>query len=241
MNRKLMVVVAMLVAGCGSVVSGEEDVDVGGDTAGDTAGDVGADADADVATDVPDVAEDTADVAADEATGETEADVTEEADEGSEDGTVDPCPGGWLDTTTSLCWEEPSGLTGSLDVAEGYCTGRAAADGLPWRLPTISELRTLIRGCPSNVVGGSCRVSDSCTDWSCHSDSECLYCDTLAGPGPDGCYWPEGIDCGWYWSSTTCPDSSRAWGIAFHQGSIGTVDILCPTGACRFRCVRALL
>ena len=252
MNKLIVTlgVIGML-AGCGSVVSGEEDnadgtADVGADGTADTAGDVAQDV-ADVGPGEEGSPEDVAgeDSATDEGTSETEADATDEADVAD---ATDPCEGGWLDETTGLCWEEPSGTEGNWDEANGYCAGRATADGLPWRLPTISELRTLVRGCPSIVAGGSCRVADSCPSMTtCYSATECLICGVDAGPGPAGSYGPDELFVdGVYASVTASTDDSITgfWSISFRNGGIFRLWQTCaPASDCYtfFMCVRFVL
>ena len=97
-----------------------------------------------------------------------------------------------------------------------------------WKVPTISESRSLVRGCPSNVTGGACGVTDTCLGTSC--DVGCTICDNLGGPGSLGCYWPEGINgpCNMYWSSSVYFDSGRGSyryrQAGFADGSIGSCD-----------------
>ena len=66
----------------------------------------------------------------------------------------------WTDRTTGLTWQrEPLGSGGSWDGATNIC-GLLGLPGGGWRLPTISELRTLIRWCPDSMTGGACKVTD---------------------------------------------------------------------------------
>jgi hypothetical protein len=123
--------------------------------------------------------------------------------------------------------------------AENHC--KVNVDGLPgagWRLPTISELRSLVRGCPATVTDGTCRVIDSCVVDSCFTDV-CFGCALRTGE----CRWDPGLggDCSssWFWSSIPVTDApANAWGVAFDTGQInrGAVD---QDGA--VRCVRSRL
>jgi len=51
-------------------------------------------------------------------------------------------------------------------MANNYC------EILGGRLPTISELRTLVKNCSGTVTGGSCNVTDDCLCYS--SSCDCL-------------------------------------------------------------------
>jgi hypothetical protein len=123
-------------------------------------------------------------------------------------------------------WADPaSGLTWQAEVTSGYVDHEAAVafcDGLvlegadDWRLPTISELRTLVVGCEGSEDGVACPVTDECSWIACQTE-DCYACEH--GPGPaDGCYGnPELSDsCEYLWSSTLVADEfDRAWAVGF--------------------------
>jgi uncharacterized protein (TIGR02145 family) len=143
------------------------------------------------------------------------------------DGTV-------TDPATGLVWEKkPS--TGYLnwEQAKAHCQ----AKGRGWHLPTISELRSLIRGCPATQTGGSCNLADGgCTGWNCR-DSSCDGCGYQKGPA-GGCYWDSTLEggCGWFWSSSpVADDSGNAWGVTFGVGDVGSPGVNDARGV---RCVR---
>jgi hypothetical protein len=155
-------------------------------------------------------------------------------DAGVDDGDVpddasSPCPEGWYDPTSGLCWQEPTADT-DMDWYEAvsYCENLVLG-GYPagtWRLPTISELRSLIRGCPTTETGGGCGVTDSCLGWECSSDA-CWGCTSPEGPGAGGRYWPpELAGAGWYfWSSSSYSVAPNyAWLVDFHGGVVYVND-----------------
>jgi hypothetical protein len=84
-----------------------------------------------------------------------------------------------------------------------------------WRLPTISELRTLIQNCPATETGGECGVTDSCLSGDCWNDS-CSGC----GYDSSGKYSVFG-DTGWFWSSSSYVDyTDFAWYVNFNVGGV---------------------
>ena len=122
--------------------------------------------------------------------------------------------GTWYDSSSGLTWQNPP-ANNSMDwqSAKDYCANLSLDGHSDWRLPTISELRSLIRGCPGTVTGGACGVTDSCLDSSCWSESDCWSCSFSDGPA-DGCYWPDEMEgpCNWYWSSSPVEDyANYAW------------------------------
>jgi hypothetical protein len=130
-------------------------------------------------------------------------------------------------STTTMTWAP----------AVAYCSNLVLAGYDDWRLPTISELRSLIRGCAATATGGSCGVTDACSQRTVCWSSACNGC-TFNG-GPDGgCYWPSALEGGCYftWSSTDIPDyGDSAWGMNFIDASTGEGG---KTGGGYVRCVR---
>ncbi|MFH1436120.1 MAG: DUF1566 domain-containing protein [Pseudomonadota bacterium] len=115
--------------------------------------------------------------------------------------------GCWRDPTTGYLWQDPPMTDGlAWDAAISYCAGLSLAGHDEWKLPTISELRTLIRGCAATEDGGPCGATDACLESACSHD--CDECEDGGGPGARGCYWDKALEgyCGpawWYWSSST--------------------------------------
>ena len=128
-----------------------------------------------------------------------------------------------MDPDTLLTWQvaPPHGNFTSWKQAVDYCDGLRLAGHGDWRLPSISELRTLIEGCEATVAGGECIVSDDCTEDACQT-AACFSCRFGEGPG-GGCYSRPGLlePCEHYWSATRVPDNmDRAWAIGFAGGFI---------------------
>jgi len=151
------------------------------------------------------------------------------------DAQADLDSGGWCDPSSGLCWQDPvDGAERTWSDAMAYCSGLSLGGYGPgsWHLPTISELRSLIRGCPASVTGGTCGVTDSCPGDGCWRRAECGGCDEYGGSGvgrnisgqrTTGCYWTEGLDgkCGFYWSSSSYGGGvSDAWFVSFNTGFI---------------------
>ena len=133
-----------------------------------------------------------------------------------------PTPEGtWKDPMSGLTWQTtPTGGPMKWFNAEAHCIGLSLDSG-GWRLPTVSELRTLLRGCPATEDGGSCNVEEGCLEYSCW-DISCASCFYLKGP-TFGCYWPENAQgaCTTYWSSSTVTDDNGyAWYVSFDTGLV---------------------
>jgi len=144
--------------------------------------------------------------------GSTSTDLVDSVDTSSADAASEAVSGGaWTDPTTGLTWQTGSYAT-NVDAAEAiaYCTDLVLAGISDWRLPSISELRTLLRGCPDTEAGGACHETDECpgVGSDCYDGQACMGCEWMKGPGKAGCYWPPEMDglCDWYWSSTPSDD-----------------------------------
>jgi Protein of unknown function (DUF1566) len=132
----------------------------------------------------------------------------------------------WTDTTTGLMWQvTPKARTMSWRSAKGHCANQKTGAYSDWRLPTISELRTLIRGCDPTESRGSCSVSDNCLSSTCQNNS-CTVCPGGGGPLNGGGYWPKQLQgdyrIGEYWSSSPVEShKSLGWFVNFFHGHIG--------------------
>jgi len=121
--------------------------------------------------------------------------------------------GTWHDSSTDLIWQNPdAGVAMFWQEAKDYCNNLWLVDKNDWRLPTISELRTLIRGCPSTEPGGICGVTDDCHDISCWNKSACMSCPANEGPS-NGCYWPDEIEGYCFYPSMYASSSTYMGGM----------------------------
>ena len=137
---------------------------------------------------------------------------------------VSICPT-WTDPTSGLTWRNPPAeITMTWSAAKQYCTD-LGLDGGGWHLPTIGELRSLIRGCPATEAGGSCNVEEGdCLSVLCKGGS-CIGCSEVGGPA-NGCYWPGEMlgSCVRLWSSSAA-DAGEGWGVNFAYGSVAHIDV----------------
>lgn len=124
------------------------------------------------------------------------------------------------------CYDSKSGLTWSRIAsntswvwydAVDYCNSLSQGGLSGWHLPTISELRTLIKNCGGTVTGGSCGVTDSCLSSSCATNS----CDSCSYDS-SGKYSKFGDNKSLWSSSTLSDNTNRAWGVWFSDGGVGT-------------------
>jgi len=135
------------------------------------------------------------------------------------------CEGGKYDPNSNLCWENPySSLQYTWSDAIAYCEDLVVGESDNWRMPTVTELRSLVRGCPVTEVDGSCPISED-SPFSDNTD-ECDGCEEHMGPGNGGCYWDEGLigDCDVrLWSSSEVTDVIEdVWVFAFGWAIIVT-------------------
>ena len=167
--------------------------------------------------------------------------------DGSTDELKDNGDGTFTDQCTGLVWQNPP-FDGEKkwEAAKSYCTdNEAGLPGTGWYLPNISELRSLIRGCPNTETGGACEVTDVCSKCGvgqsclsytpCHND--CSSCSNGDGPA-DGCYWLDEMEgpCSRYRSSSPVEDGvGYAFVVLFGSGH---VDTDYTTVASYVRCVR---
>lgn len=143
--------------------------------------------------------------------------------------TTEPPAGTWIDYDTGLMWQNPTEMGfigGTWDEENSYCENLVLAQYSNWRLPSISELRSIVRGCKSSETNGTCGVNDDCLKMECRTD-ECNGCE----PKPDEkYYWPDELEGNPYtinghWSvSQVGDDDKNAWIMIFYSASIQLED-----------------
>jgi hypothetical protein len=146
----------------------------------------------------------------------------------------------WADAQSGLLWQiSPTGGMLKWEAAKAHCAGLKFGGHNDWRLPTIAELRSLIRGCPGTEKGGGCGVTDVCRTSGCWKNP-CGGCPGKGGPGVGGAYWPpelSGDAAHWFWSSSAGGgNAGGAWGVDFENGSVHNSFLEHLDGAAR--CVR---
>ena len=162
-----------------------------------------------------------------------------------------------------LEWENPPGFHGrkitsrgktkqtneaTWDEAQRYCAELERDGHKDWRLPTIDELRTLVRGCPPTAPEGACRVREGClSKGECYDIGLCRNalaegwpCKGGEGPSVDGYYLHSQLETqpakSLYWSSSVIIDApDHRWGLYYYYGTINDLSISMRHSV---RCVR---
>ena len=106
------------------------------------------------------------------------------------EGMRDNCDGTFTDINTGMMWQglgqdHPLANTNT-NLMQRQCNttktgcnnGRYYDD---WRVPTIDEVRSMIRGCADTVWGGPCPASESCYDFEACLNSDCSGCGNSNG------------------------------------------------------------
>jgi hypothetical protein len=103
------------------------------------------------------------------------------------------------------------------DAAVQHCATLSYGAHSDWRLPLVTELMSLVRGCP-NI--GTCAITEQCETTRCDINT-CNDCAYYAGPS-NRCYWPSEMkgDCSSYWSATNTYTTTRAYYVVFYLGNV---------------------
>ncbi len=146
--------------------------------------------------------------------------------------------GAWVDPVSGLTWQNPPAQKMyDWKDAKAYCSHLELGGYSDWRLPTISELRSLIRRCSANQTGGSCRVTDTCLS-SNLCDENCHACEAKE----ERYYWPDEMEKAgndtwqFFWSSSPVEDRVyNVWLVGFIGGIVYNGSVDDPSSV---RCVR---
>lgn len=128
-------------------------------------------------------------------------------------------------TNDGLSWGDKLDYKMNWADANAHCISKGK------RLPTISELRTLIQNCPGSEIGGRCSVTDDC------NSSYCVDFFCSCGDPYDSSYVGDHSVLGdneKLWSYTT-GSSGEYWVVDFSRASFDT-DLI--TDSNFFRCVK---
>jgi Protein of unknown function (DUF1566) len=141
----------------------------------------------------------------------------------------------WLDQRTNLTWTVQQPVRSvTWQAAANVCATLKLCAGSTWRLPTIGELRSALKGCPNNETGGACGVTDSCLATSCDNGS-CQPCSTDTSSGEPTFRVGQLAGYVWEWSSSgVSDDPERAWIAMFNTGDLAiiTKDSTAPAVRC---------
>ncbi len=162
-------------------------------------------------------------------------------------------------SANGLMWymDDPENANTKLNLltyskAEELCSNLDYAGHTDWRLPTIDELRTVVKGYQDIEPGGRCKVGEDCLrktcllegqkasdDYPCSNKEEL---ELLQGPGPGGCFfddvWRE--YCGEYWSASKIEGmvDNNVFALDFSDPAIFSVRIETDSTSAFARCVR---
>lgn len=143
-------------------------------------------------------------------------------------------------------WSARSEKEMTFNDAKDYCRHLTELEHNDWRLPTIDELRTLIKDCPKTEEHGSCGFTDECLleiieedydyDFTCDEDSDC-HCERRYSYYDESSYSKLGdwVDI---WSSIPKNNDDEAWYVDFGDGGIHPSDKYYYGMTCHVRCVR---
>ena len=139
-----------------------------------------------------------------------------------------PC----IDSANKLIWSSATSKNKTWAEAENHCSTLTEGGFEDWRMPTISELRTLVRNCQKTATGGACKVTDECTASYSTANPQCYNVDLctsttsaygieFCGNKTDGSYSLLGDASVYIWSSSEPDeDHDKAWFIYFKNSNI---------------------
>lgn len=149
----------------------------------------------------------------------------------------------WKDPDTGLTWSSKITKEMAWDDAVLYCEDLNEGNYSKWRLPTIDELRTLIKNCPQTVSEGSCKVSadNDCLSSECQTEEDCNGCvyDSDEPNNYSKLDYFHSNQYPKYWSSSQqsndYPSTISAWLVDF---SVGGIYLYVKDSPLSVRCVK---
>ncbi len=157
-----------------------------------------------------------------------------------------------LDPVTGFTWQKtPGNDNRTWDDASNYCATLSLGSYQDWRLPNISELRTLVHGCYDIESNGTCEIrdycvpcgdtiQDQCLESTCRNSDLCNPSACTDEEGPNGCYWQNGLEgtCNLYWSTSIVEDNQQyVWLVHFDDALLNLAKKDSATKQF-YRCVR---
>ncbi|MBO4710565.1 DUF1566 domain-containing protein [bacterium] len=141
----------------------------------------------------------------------------------------------------NLQWSNISYNSMPWDQAVNYCKNLNEGGYNDWRLPTIDELRTLIKNCYETEAGGKCTVKNDCLSMDCFDENYCNGCSQRNNYNVyNGGYYSKLGDDGdvTLWSSSNLlNNASYAWRVSFDVAMVYLGDKSNEFGF-KVRCVR---
>ncbi|HSW59987.1 MAG TPA: DUF1566 domain-containing protein [bacterium] len=113
-----------------------------------------------------------------------------------------------------------------------YCENLEEGGFTNWRLPRISELRSLVKDCPELEPGGKCEISSESLSGECHNNCSCyeINNDQNKSYSKIGDVIP-------LWSFSFDPENTyNVWFIDFENGYLDQME---KDQKLKFRCVRS--
>jgi hypothetical protein len=118
-----------------------------------------------------------------------------------------------LNNRSDLSWSSKTTEKMNWFEAKDYCENSKEGGYSDWRLPTISELRSIIINCSPTEPGGTCKVTDTCLSSTC-MDGSCNGCSILKEHSKI-----DDKEMIWSYSSVQSFDYA-AWYVNFYDGHI---------------------
>lgn len=107
-----------------------------------------------------------------------------------------------------LQWAKYPVFMATWEKAYEYCENLEENGFKDWRLPTIDELRSIVKKCPETATGGKCAISDKNGKLSLndYDKQDCRGCRRGGFDLPGN---------GWFWSASQVTGTDHFWVISF--------------------------